>query len=458
MNQKLTIGKLAEWGGGTPADIQALCDHPVGKIGTDSRLLGDGDLFVALTTDNDDGHRYVSSAFEKGAVAAVVARSRAEELSAQYPGRLIVVADPLEALQRMAAAYRTTLGIDIIALTGSNGKTSTRRMIATVLKMGHTVGETAGNFNNHIGVPLSLLSFQGDEQVGVLELGANHVGEIRVLTQIVKPDIALITNIGYAHVGNFGSLEKTLEAKWEITEGIVPGGSLLLNGDDERLRTKAAQTKVDAVFYGFSAECDVRATNIRLGGDLQLHFTVFDTEFELSTAARHMIYNALPAIELGRRFGMDMADIAAQLKRFAPADMRGVIESKHGIRFIVDCYNANPSSMAGALQMLQDVAGGKRSIAVVGDMLELGELSTELHRDLGRRIGAMGIDGLVAVGEWADAIAEGARESGMGKEKIRVSANSDEAVEETRALARKGDTVLLKASRRVHLETVYERI
>ncbi|MBD3320115.1 MAG: UDP-N-acetylmuramoyl-tripeptide--D-alanyl-D-alanine ligase, partial [Chitinivibrionales bacterium] len=421
--------------------------------------INPGDVFVALETENDDGHRYVNAAFDAGAVAAVVKARKKRLFSPGEQKKMIAVNDPLGALQRMAGMYRKELGILMLGLTGSNGKTTTRNFIAHVIQKAYPLSQTKGNFNNHIGVPLSILGFSGKEWLGIIEMGANHKHEIHTLSMITRPDIALITNIGYAHIGMFGSLEGTARAKFEIVDGLTKKkGFLLINGDDSRLFKHAADTDVKTISYGFSSRCDIRATDYQLLSSSKARFRVEDTMYELRMPGRHFVYSALPAIFLAKRFGMDETTIAKALKEIRPISLRGTIRKKKGAQYILDCYNANPSSMKSALELLDDVAGRGAKVAIVGDMLELGHASKRLHRQLGRRMFEHGIVRSLAVGRYAGDIAEGAVKAGMKAQAIKTAASPEAAGAIAGSLIRPGNTVLVKGSRKVHLETVYKKI
>jgi len=423
-------------------------------MNNDSRTIGSGEIFVAITTDKDDGHRYVASALKQGAVAALVARNKVNGITGVNSNRLIVVNDPIAALRRIATAYRAHLDMPFIGITGSSGKTTARNFIAQVLRQKMQIGETIGNLNNHLGVPFSLLRFTGKEDVGIIEMGANHMREIHTLSSIVRPTIGVVTNIGYAHIGYFGSLKNIADAKMEIVDGMKdPNGFIMLNGDDRLLVKKAARLKQNVVFFGFS---NIRAVNDRLTADKHMCFEVNGVEYGLTMPGRHFIYSALPALFLGRYFGIDESAIIKSLAAMQPVAMRGTIEQKSGATFIVDCYNANPSSMKSALRLLQDVAGKSPSIAIVGDMLELGTYARRLHRALGQQLAHAGVARVIAVGEYASLIADGAVTAGMRANAITVASNSAEALTYAKKIVKPGSIVLLKGSRGVHLETVYE--
>jgi UDP-N-acetylmuramoyl-tripeptide--D-alanyl-D-alanine ligase len=455
----LTIRDLINWGKAESSLSSRIQKQAVGAIWMDSRKVTAGDIFVALRGEGGaDGHAFVKAALGQGAVAAIVARTELAAHDITDRSRLIATADPLKALHRMALHYRRRLNIPIIAVTGSNGKTTTRRFIAAVLRSRFAVGETGGNWNNHIGVPLTILRMDGRERIGVLEMAANHSGEIHELTKTARPDIAVITNIGYAHIGNFGSLAGTTRAKFEIADGLdTRNGFMLLNGDDQRLVAEARRRGLAAVYFGFSSRCDVRAQKISIDANGASRFIVDGQEYRLAMPGRHFIYNALPAIALGRHFGMSGADVADTLVRVEPESLRGRIAVKQGVRFIVDCYNANPSSMRSGVQLLNDVAAGKRMKAIIGDMRELGKYTAPQHRALGRRIARMGMHSVIVVGEHAHLVADGAVAAGMPPRRINCVPDADAALRTARTALKPGDTVLLKGSRAVGLEQVFER-
>jgi UDP-N-acetylmuramoyl-tripeptide--D-alanyl-D-alanine ligase len=390
---------------------------------------------------------------------AIASKKAKFTLSPKYADRIIHVNDPLSAVQQAAKKYRTELGILMIGITGSSGKTTTRSFISAVLRQRFHVGETYTNWNNHIGVPLSILKFDGDEWLGVIEMGANHCGEISSLSKITQPDIAVITNIGYAHVGLFGSLVQTTKAKFEIADGLDrKNGFLLLNGDDARLVAQARTTGLKTVFFGKAKNSSVVPQQVKVDPLHGCSFTVDGTEFVVKMPGRHFIYSALPAIYLGRRCGIPDNLIAAALASIEPVAMRGTLERHGDVEFVVDCYNANPSSMESALVYLDDVSGGKRKVAILGDMLELGRYTKRQHRELGVKAARSGIRQLIAVGPNAALIAEGARSAGMALRTVHECATAEAAVPVVKTTIRHNDTVLLKGSRGMHLETIYQQL
>jgi UDP-N-acetylmuramoylalanine--D-glutamate ligase len=450
----LTLSAFIGYCGGVSYVPPRIAAQTIRTVQNDSRIVKSGDVFVAIATDNDDGHKYVKAALSQGALAAVVAKKKLSMFSGEDKTRLIAVADPLTALQRAASRYRKSLACTMVGITGSNGKTTTRHFIAAVCRQNMAVGETQGNFNNHIGVPLSILGFTGREALGVLEMGANHVREIHTLSGIVRPDIGVITNIGYAHIGYFGSLANIAKAKFEIVDGMKKKNVLLLNGDDPLLVRKSARLTQEVVFFGTSKRCHVRATVVRMTADRRIGFVVDNEEYMLPLPGRHFVYPALAAIFIARRFGIEKKDIDAAFGAMRPLSMRGTVEQAFGATFIVDCYNANPSSMKSAIAMLQDIAASGPKAAIVGDMLELGKHAGRLHAALGRQLAAARVERIVAVGEYGGAIAKAAIDAGLKRKNVAIAKIPEDAVPLAKELIRPKDTVLVKGSRGVHLETV----
>ncbi|MBD3243834.1 MAG: UDP-N-acetylmuramoyl-tripeptide--D-alanyl-D-alanine ligase [Chitinivibrionales bacterium] len=453
----LTFGRAAQWCGAREALPASLRNRRIAAVTNDSRTTIPGSLFVALRSERDDGHRYVADALAKGAAAALVARKSVNAELEKRRSRLLIVPDPLKALQRLAARYRREQDLLVVGITGSSGKTTTRSMLTAVLNARVPTGGTKGNWNNHIGVPLTLLSLRGDEYAAVVEMGANHVGEIRTLTRIARPDIAVVTNIGYAHVGLFGSLANTTRAKMEIIDGLNRReGYLMVNGDDRRLLRAARASGVRLLTFGIGRSCDIRAENV----ETSPRGTTFDVAghgYRLSMPGRHFVYAALPAVALGLRVGLEPSAIAGVLREQKPVNMRGGIRSKKGVRFVLDCYNANPDSMRSALTLLSDLAPRERRIAVLGEMLELESYAGRLHRQLGRDTAAAGVRELIAAGEHGNEIASGAREKGMAARHVHVATDAAEALSALRNVVQSGDTVLLKASRMMQFEHIHAR-
>ncbi len=453
---QISLGQLAQWAKATPSLSDFFSKRKIGHIWMDSRKVKKGDVFLALKSDTDDGHRYVMKALQTGAISSIIDQNRLGEFPERVHKKMIAVKNPLRAAQVMAREYLKQLDIPVIAVTGSSGKTTTRKCLTTVLEQEFSVGKTEGNWNNHIGVPLSVLRLNGKEDIAIFELGANHTKEIDTLSRIVKPDVGIITNIGYAHVGLFKNLSGTTDAKFEIINGMhKKEGLLLLNGDDPRLVAKNRLTQGEALFFGTSKKCGIRAEQIRVMKNGSTSFQVKGYTYTLTIPGRHFIYAVLPAIFIAKQLGISEENIAKALYALQPAPMRGTVVKKGGFTFIVDCYNANPSSMRAAIDLLVDVSPKQRRCAIVGDMLELGTFTTRLHKQLGKELAQAGIQKLIAVGELGDLIAKGAIQNGMKGKQIHSVPTSTEASSLAHSILRDGDVVLLKGSRGVALESVF---
>ncbi len=422
-------------------------------ICTDSRALQAGDLFVALRGENFDGHGFVAEAARRGAIG-VVAENAPENLPLDFA--VLRVPDTLRALQQIAARYRQTLGLQVVAITGSNGKTSTKDLTACVLGSRFQVTKTEGNFNNHLGVPITLLRARGVDQFGVFEVGMNHPGEIAPLAEMVAPDVAIITNIGTAHIEFMKTREAIALEKGMLAEALPPSGTVILPADDEFSPALARRTKADAVFAGIG-KGDVQACDLRphFGG---VRFTLcadgHRVEAELPVPGIHMVSNALLAVAAGRVFGISLEDCAAGLRNLRLT--KGRLEQKiiRGIHILDDTYNANPDSMAAALRTLASMPAAGRRIAVLGRMGELGVESERGHRSVGEVAVREAVDCLVGVGEEAKWITETAWRGGINK--VLHFDTVEDAVPALRELARIGDVVLVKGSRSAKMERIVE--
>ena len=422
---------------------------------TDSRALKAGDLFLALRGENFDGHTFVAQAAAAGAVGAVV-----EDVPADLPAdfAVIKVADTLRALQEIAAQYRKTLELQVVGITGSNGKTSTKDLTAAVLSERFQVTRTEGNFNNHIGLPLTLLRARSSDQIGVFEIGMNHPGEIAPLARIAAPDIAIITNIGVAHIEFMRTREAIAEEKGRLAEALQPSGTVILSAEDDFSRSIAARTKADAVFCGIETG-DVRATDLRpeFGGTkFRLQTDGRSMEAELPIPGLHMIRNALLAVAAGRAFGMSLEECAAGLRKIRLT--KGRLEQKtiRGIHVLDDSYNANPDSMAAALRTLMGLPATGARIAVLGRMGELGAESEKGHRAVGETAAELGVDCVITVGEEAAITAEAAKNGGVSQ--VLQFPNIEEAARSLQAMAKPGDLVLVKGSRTARMERIVEAL
>jgi len=454
----ITLGMLIKLCGGKSYFSKDKLDIKINKIINDSRTAENNDVFVALETLKDDGHKYVADALQKGVVAALVAEKKINMFDEKVRSCCITVKDPLKAIQNAAMRYRRSLNCKIIGITGSSGKTTTRAFIADVLSPYINIGQTIGNFNNNIGVPISLLKFTGKEKAGILELGTNHPQEIEPLSKIIRPDICLILNIGYAHIGNFGSLSNIAKEKFKITSYMKKNGLLILNGDDSLLVKYSSKFNFKKEFYGFSNRCNIKAEHVCITKEMHTRFSINGEEFIIPMPGRHFVYAALAAIAIALKFGLRREQIRQSLLNIKPQPMRGTIEERDGKIFILDYYNANPSSMKSAIDFLNDVAGDKKKVAIVGDMLELGKYSKQLHTKLGKQIAKANVKKILAIGEYSSYVLKGALLGGIKKDNIYTAKDCKEALPLAKKMLQKGDVVLLKASRGIHLETLYQNI
>ena len=422
--------------------------NPVGEVGgeacgysIDSRTVQPGELFFAIRGPTLDGHDYVPDAFRRGAVAAVVRAS----FEAEGRGPLLHVDDPAEALRIVAARARREWGGTVIAVTGSSGKTTTKDAIATLLGDLVPVAKSEGNLNNEYGLPLSLLRVPCEARVAVVEIGINHVGEMRSLAEIAAPDIAVVTNVSEAHVGNFSSVDEIATEKRGLVKALQKDGTAVLNADDRRVNAVHVAHEGPVVTFGIERSADVRAADVVELGAEGARFSVGGQGMASALLGRHNIYNVLAAIAAVQPLGFGPDRVSAAVGRLRPAAMRGVVRQRGGVTLIDDCYNASPAAMAAMLDVLCQTRAARR-IAVLGEMLELGAASRELHRQVGRAVTDAGVDHLIAV--CGDA-AEIAKAAGGAAD---FCEDPQDAADVLAGLVKPGDVVLLKASRGVGLE------
>ncbi|MGD0499527.1 MAG: UDP-N-acetylmuramoyl-tripeptide--D-alanyl-D-alanine ligase [Bryobacteraceae bacterium] len=431
--------------------VQAAGDFPPLRAtgwSVDSRTLEAGDLYFALRGPNHDGHEYVAAAMEKGAVAVVV------EKPAGAP-RELVVSDSLGALQTLGAWARRRWGGTVVAVTGSAGKTTTKDAIAHLLSVDRPVGKNAGNLNNHVGVPLSILRLPGDCRFAVLEIGMNHAGEIRDLAAIARPDVGVVTNVGYAHMEFLGSIEGVAAAKRELIEALPPDGVAVLNADDERVFAFRQSHAGRTIAFGLAERADVRAEAVEFG-DEGARFRALGVDFETRVAGRHGVMNMLAALAVARAFDISPQRLRDAVHTFAPGSMRGERTVHRGIVVWNDCYNSNPEAANSMIDVLRATPAARR-IAVLGEMLELGEASEALHRQVGRHAAGQGIDGLIGVRGMARAMVQAAMDAGLPARAAHFFEDAAEAGEAARREARPGDAILFKGSRGVRIERALER-
>jgi UDP-N-acetylmuramoyl-tripeptide--D-alanyl-D-alanine ligase len=442
---------IARWSGGRLASGDPAATASV--VCTDSRALKAGDLFIALRGEKFDGHAFVPEAAKRGAAGAIV-----EEIPAALPAgfAVIAVADTLRALQQLSANYRRSLTCQVVAITGSNGKTSTKDLTAAVLAEHFQVTKTEGNFNNHIGLPLTMLRVRGADQVGVFEIGMNHPGEIAPLAALAAPDVAIITNVGMAHIEFMGTREAIAQEKGMLAEALQPSGTLILGAQDDFAESIATRTKADVIYTGIG-EGDVFASDLRphfSGTKFRIHAEGGSVDAELPVPGEHMVRNALMAVAAGRVFGLSLEECAEGLGKLRLT--KGRLEQKviRGIQILDDTYNANPDSVGAAIRTLAGLPAAGRRIAVLGRMGELGAESERGHRMAGEAAAREHIDCVIGVGAEARWITDAAWRGGV--EKVVCVDSTDEATKALREFAKAGDVVLIKGSRTAKMEAVVE--
>lgn len=428
------------------------------SISTDTRTIGNQELFVPLVGENFDGHNFIANAHAKGAKGALVKAGYQIEDGLDQMA-FLEVDDTLFALGELARYCLSKSNIPVLAVTGSTGKTTTKEFLAGVLEV-HMDGvlKTLGNFNNLIGLPLTVLNITKEHKVAVLEMGMNMRGEIRRLAQIAKPGIGIITNVSAVHLEKLKTIGNVAQAKGELLESFGADHIAVLNADDELVAPLAKGREFKTITFGIENKADVRAENIHIKGfegiDFLLCIKGESKEVHLSCIGKHNIYNALAAAGAAYEFGVNMDDIVHGLEAFRPVAMRSRILDIFGIKVIDDTYNANPSSMDAALSMLVELTDQGKSIAVLGDMFELGDESVAAHRRLGRHAAKLNIDKLYLIGPKAGFVMEGAIEEAMEKDKIKSFKNHADLVFQLRDECRRKDVILVKGSRGMRMERI----
>jgi UDP-N-acetylmuramoyl-tripeptide--D-alanyl-D-alanine ligase len=447
----LPLSKIAEF---MSAQGDFARDEIAHGYSIDSRTVGRGELFFAVKGERFDGHDFVSAALENGAVAAVVRQDQWHRYS--WTTRVLVVEDTLSALQNLATAVRKLWGKPLIGVTGSAGKTTTKEAIAHVLASKFRVLKSEGNFNNHFGLPLMLLKLQPEHDLAVIEMGMSHAGEIRALAKIAQPEIGVVTNVAPVHLEFFDSLAGIARAKYELVESLPPTGTAVLNADDEYVSQFGRDFKGRVINYGTSAAADVRAENVQSRGAEGSHFEIVaEGTRELANlplVGDHNVLNALAAVSVAIACGMRIPDAVAALSTLKPADKRGQVVQVGNITVINDCYNSNPKALHAMIDALAAMKA-RRRILVAGEMLELGPAGEEMHRAAGKHAAEKKIDVLLGVRGLAQAMIEGAKQSGA---RVEFVATPEDAGEWLARETHDGDVVLLKASRGVKLEKALE--
>ena len=445
---KLLIGNLKE-------NCENFC--------TDTRKILENDVYVGLKGENFNGNEYYEEALRKGAKVAIVSGIEIpKEKLEQYKDKTIIeVDDSLIAFGKIAKYKRSLYNIPVIQVTGSVGKTSTRDIIANVVRTKYKTLQTEGNLNNHIGLPTTLLKLK-DHEALVVESGMNHLGEISYLGEITKPTIAVITNVGTAHIGLLGSRENILKAKLEILENLKPGGTIVINNDNDMLNKWAKEDKLYKKYtFGIDEESDVMAYNIKIGNKSSTYNVKINNEeytVNVPVSGKHFVYNSLCAIAIGNLLGISLENIIKGIETFSLTKNRmEVVKVKDNVTVINDAYNASYDSMKPAIEYLKELPA-KRKIAVLGDMFELGEFSEEIHRKVGIEVVTHKIDILVTVGKLAKYIAEEAKYLRMPEKNIISLETTEEASEYLNKILQKDDAVLLKAAHGMRFSEILKSI
>ena len=432
-------------------------DATVSSVVIDSRRARPGALFIALAGERGDGHEFVADAFDRGAGAAVVHR----EVGSRGP--TVMVADTEQALSDLAAHERNTLQTNVIGITGSTGKTITKDLAAAILGSRFEVVASAASFNNEIGLPLTVLEAGPRTEVLVCEMGSRGIGHIAKLCRVARPDIGVVTNVGEAHMELFGSRENIARAKGELVECLPESGTAVLNVDDPVVRGYAGRTAARTLTFGTARNADVRADDVVLDEEGRARFRLATGDerepVELATPGAHMVENALAATACGVALGLSATECAAALKGARISRWRmETFTTPAGIRVVNDAYNANPTSVAAALKSARWMSRGGRAIAVLGPMAELGPISDEEHARIGGLVARLGFDALITVGSDAVPIAHAAVREGLHPNELAICQTPAEALDAVRRLARRGDVLLVKASRVARLEQVAEAL
>ena len=442
--KELTLAQIAEACGGTLIGGNEAKEYTVTGVEIDSRRVKAGDLFVAIPGEKVDGHKFIPDVLKKGAYAL-------SQQSLDVDGAYILVEDTVTAMKRLARFYRNTLDIKVVGITGSVGKTSTKEMIASVLDTKFRVHKTQGNFNNGIGLPLTIFQIEKEHQVAVLEMGISEFGEMHELADMAQPDIMVITNIGFCHLENLKTRDGILKAKTESFAHLKPDGVVILNGDDDKLSTVEQVAGRKPVFYGIKGRnlcetsvCADAVTEHGLEGmTAEFHTPQGDMEVFIPIPGEHNVYNALAATCVAEQLGLSMDEIKCGIAAASAISGRTSLIRTKGMTVIDDCYNANPVSMKASLDVLSKAGG--RKIAVLGDMGELGEDEKQLHYEVGTYAGTLPIDLLFCVGTLSGKLAEGAKKQNPALT-VKHYATREEMTEELLATVKEGDAVLVKAS------------
>lgn len=433
----------------------------VKKVSIDSRNVEEKDIFFALIGENHDAHKFIPMAIESGCRAFVVSDEK-EIMESPFKDELdvILVKDTTKALQDLAVYYLSTFNIKKIGVTGSTGKTTTKDMLYYICSEKYKTSRNVGNFNNHIGLPLTILNFEEGTEVGILEMGMSELGEIDLLADIVRPNVGIITNVGTSHIENLGSREGILKAKLEITNYFNKNNTLVVNEINDLLSKENTQGEYKRVSIGNNGKSNYIISDIVDMGEEGICFTVehkLQTQrFELSIPGRHNAINGTLAVAAAMELGINMEEAAKGLKKMELTDKRLSIKGKDGIKVIDDTYNASPDSMKAGIDVLMSTKG-IRKIAILADMLEMGKESDKYHKEVGIYAAKKNVDLLIAIGDNAKYIAESAKET-LGKERVLYYENKEKLITELKNIVKLGDIILVKGSRGMAMDQVVKKI
>ena len=449
----MSLHEIATACGGTYYGDEVLLAKEVSGVAIDSRKIEQGFLFIPIKGARVDGHDFIPQVMEKGALCTLSEHPLTE---AAHP--YIVVASCEQALKDLAEHYRISLGIKVVGITGSVGKTSTKEMIASVLSQKYNVLKTEGNFNNEIGLPLTIFNIREEHEIAILEMGISDFGEMHRLAKMARPDICVITNIGLCHLENLGDRDGILKAKSEIFDFIKEDASIVLNGDDDKLSTVKNVNGIAPAFFGLSKELDAYATDITprsLQGILCTLHLDENIDVLIPIPGEHMVYNALAGALIGKKLGLTSKEIKAGIEALVPVSGRNNLIATDSLLIIDDCYNANPISTRASLDVLASAT--TRKVAILGDMFELGEKEKELHKEVGAHAAEKNIDVLVAIGTLSKNTADGAKDRNSDMLVLHYDTKAD-FLKVAKDILQTNDTVLVKASHGMEFPEIVEKL
>lgn len=463
--KNMTLSNIAKACGGRLIAPDDKKTFEISGVAIDSRKVKEGFLFIPIKGARVDGHDFIPAVFEAGAGAALSERELLD-----CPGPYILVNSTETALKEIAAFYRSGLDLTVIGISGSVGKTSTKEMIASILEQHFSVLKTEGNFNNEIGLPLTVFRLREEHEIAVLEMGISDFGEMHRLAAIARPDLCVITNIGQCHLENLKTRDGILKAKTEMFEHMTPGGRVFLNGDDDKLIGVQEVHGLAPLFFGlergFSAWADkienlgLKGTScilhLSLSGKAGKNIRSADIPVTIPIPGAHMVYNALAGASIGFYLGMEPEEIQAGIEALVPVGGRNNLIETKTLKILDDCYNANPVSMRSGIDVLKRAAG--RKVCILGDMGELGDNSPALHRETGRYATEAGMDLILLAGPLSAAMAEGAKESAASPDRVRYFADKQALITALPGLIKAGDTILVKASHAMGFEDIVEAL